>query len=156
MKSEPHYWLIKSEGNCYPIDQLKKDKKTPWTGVRNYQARNFMRDSMSVGDMALFYHSEDKPSGVYGLAQVTSKPHPDESQFDPKDEHFDPKSKRKNPQWICVDFKFVEKFKTPISLAELKADPELEGMRVRAKGDRLSIQPVSKRHFEYVVKIARS
>lgn len=156
MKREPLYWLIKSEGDCYPIDELKKDKKTSWSGVRNYQARNFMRDLMQNGDMALFYHSEDKPSGIYGLAQVCSAPHPDETQFDPLDEHFDPKSKKENPTWICVDLKFVEKFKHPISLAELKADPKLEGMRVRAKGDRLSVQPVSKRHFEYVLGLARA
>ena len=155
MKSEPRYWLIKSEGDCYPITQLKKDRRTPWSGVRNYQARNFMRDEMQIGDLALFYHSEDKPSGVYGIAQVCSAPHPDESQFDRKDEHYDPKSKRENPTWICVDFRFVEKFEHPISLAELKLDPKLEGMRVRARGDRLSVQPVSKKHFEYVVRLAR-
>ncbi len=155
MKTEPNYWLIKSEGDCYPIDQLKKDKKTPWSGVRNYQARNFMRDGMSVGDLALFYHSQDKPSGVYGIAQVTSKPHPDESQFDTKDEHFDSKSKRETPTWICVDFKFVEKFAHPISLAELKIDPKLEGMRVRQRGDLLSVHPVSKKHFEYIVQLGK-
>jgi predicted RNA-binding protein with PUA-like domain len=155
MSNVQNFWLIKSEGDCYTIDQLKKDKKTPWSGVRNYLARNFMRDQMSVGDMALFYHSQDKPSGVYGLAQVCSTPHPDQTQFDPKDEHFDPKAKRDNPTWMCVDFKFVEKFEHPISLSELKLDPKLEGMGVRRKGDRLSIQPVSKKHFEYVVKLAR-
>lgn len=152
---EEKFWLIKSEGDCYSIDHLKADKKSPWSGVRSYQARNYMRDEMSIGDLALFYHSNDKPSGVYGIAKVASKPHPDESQFDPKDEHYDPKSKRENPQWICVDFSFVEKLTNPISLAELKADPKLEGMHVRRKGDRLSIQPVSKKHFEYILKLAK-
>ena len=150
---EEKFWLIKSEGDCYSIDQFKKDKKTPWSGVRSYQARNYMRDEMSVGDYALFYHSNDKPSGVYGLAKVSSKPHPDQTQFDSKDEHYDSKSKQENPQWICVDFSFVKKFKNPISLSELKTDPKLEGMYVRRKGDRLSIQPVSKKHFEYIIKL---
>jgi len=149
------YWLIKSEGECYSIDHLKKDKKTAWTGVRNYQARNSMRDEMSVGDLALFYHSDSKPSGVYGVAKVASKPHIDETQFDSKDEHFDPKSKKENPLWVCVDFSFVKKLKHPIPLSELKHDPKLEGMTVRKKGDRLSIQPVSQKHFEYILELAK-
>ncbi len=152
---EEKFWLIKSEGDCYSIDHFKQDKKTSWSGVRSYQARNYMRDEMSIGDLALFYHSNDKPSGVYGLAKVASKPHPDHTQFDPKDEHYDPKSTQENPQWICVDFSFVKKFKHPISLTELKADPKLDGMYVRRKGDRLSIQPVSKKHFEYILKLAQ-
>ncbi len=151
---EQKYWLIKSEGDCYSIDTLKQDKKTPWSGVRSYQARNYMRDEMSIGDLALFYHSNSKPSGIYGVAKVVSKPHTDETQFDKKDEHFDPKSNKENPQWICVDFGFVSKLKEPISLTELKADPKLDGMYVRRKGDRLSIQPVSKKHFEYILKLA--
>ncbi len=155
MINKPQFWLIKSEGECYSIDHLKKDKKGPWTGVRSYQARNYMRDDMKVGDLALFYHSNSKPSGVYGIAKVASKPHPDQTQFDSADEHFDPKSKKENPQWVCVDFTFVEKFKNPITLAELKLDPQLEGMYVRRKGDRLSIQPVSQKHFEYVVELGR-
>jgi predicted RNA-binding protein with PUA-like domain len=154
IKKMQKYWLIKSEGDCYSIDHLKKDKKTSWTGVRNYQARNFMKDEMSVGDLALFYHSNSKPSGVYGIAKVASKPHWDESQFDTQDEHFDPKSKKENPLWVCVNFSFVEKFKNPITLTELKLDPKLEGMYVRRKGDRLSIQPVSQKHFEYILKLA--
>jgi predicted RNA-binding protein with PUA-like domain len=154
IKNMQKYWLIKSEGDCYSIDNLKKDKKTSWTGVRNYQARNFMKDEMSVGDLALFYHSNSKPSGIYGIAKVVSKPHPDNSQFDKQDEHFDPKSKIEHPLWICVDFSFIKKFKNPISLVELKQDPKLEGMYIRRKGDRLSIQPVSKKHFEYITKLA--
>lgn len=151
---EKKYWLIKSEGDCYSIDDLKKDKKTPWSGVRSYQARNFMKDEMSLGDLALFYHSNSKPSGVYGIAKVASKAHIDETQFDTKDEHYDPKSSKENPRWFCVDFSFVKKIKEPISLSELKLDPKLEGMYVRRKGDRLSIQPVSKKHFDYILKIA--
>ena len=147
------YWLIKSEGDCYSIDDLKKDRQSQWSGVRSYQARNFMRDEMSIGDLALFYHSNSKPSGVYGVAQVISKPHPDTTQFDSKDEHFDPRSSEENPIWMCVNFKFVSKLKHPISLQEIKINPKLEGMLVRRKGDRLSIQPVSQKHFDYLLKI---
>ena len=153
-----NYWLIKSEADCYSIDNLKSDKKTPWSGVRNFQARNFMRDHMKKGDLALFYHSsstsKDIPNGVYGIAKVTSDPYPDPSAFDSKDEHYDPKSKKTEPTWILVDFGFVEKFKNPITLAVMKNDPKLDGMMVRQKGSRLSIQPVTEKHFKYIVTLA--
>jgi predicted RNA-binding protein with PUA-like domain len=145
-----NYWLLKSEGNCYCIDDLKYDKKVPWSGVRNYQARNFMRDSMKVGDGILFYHSNAKPNGVYGIAKVSSKPYPDPTAFDAKDEHFDPKSKKEIPTWILVDVAFVSKFKYPISLDEIKLNPTLEGMVVRQPGSRLSVMPVSEKHFKYI------
>ncbi len=148
-----NYWLLKSEGNCYSIDDLKKDKKIAWQGVRNYQARNFMRDDMKVGDLALFYHSQSDPTGVYGIAKVVSKPYPDTSAFDKKDEHYDPKSKKENPTWILVDIAFVSKFKHPISLNEIKIDPALEGMVVRQPGSRLSIMPVSEKHFKYITEV---
>ncbi len=147
------YWLIKSEGSCYSIDDLKRDKKTSWTGVRNFQARNFMRDEMSIGDLVLFYHSSgDKQNltGVYGIAKVASKPIPDMTQFDRKDDHYDSKSKKEAPMWISVDMAFVEKFTHPVTLSEIKFDPKLEGMLVRAQGSRLSIQPVSEKHFKYI------
>lgn len=144
------YWLLKSEGDCYSIDDLKRDKKVAWTGVRNYQARNFMRDDMKVGDMILFYHSNAKPNGVYGIAKVASTPYPDPTAFDEKDEHFDPKSKKDMPTWILVDIAFVSKFKEPISLDEIKIDPRLEGMVVRQTGSRLSVMPVSEKHFNYI------
>jgi predicted RNA-binding protein with PUA-like domain len=143
------YWLLKSE--CYTIDDLKADKKTPWTGVRNYQARNFMRDNMSIGDEILFYHSNAEPSGIYGLAKVVSKPHADATAFDKKDDHFDPKSTKDKPIWECVDVAYFKKFKRPISLTELKQDPKLEGMAVTQRGSRLSVQPVAKEHFDYIV-----
>lgn len=145
-----NYWLLKSEGDCYSIDDLKRDKKVAWTGVRNYQARNFMRDDMKVGDMILFYHSNAKPNGVYGIAKVASKPYPDPTAFDKKDEHYDPKSKKEKPTWILVDVAFVSKFKEPISLDEIKIDPRLEGMVVRQTGSRLSVMPVSEKHFNYI------
>lgn len=151
-----NYWLIKSEADCYSITDFKKDKVTPWTGIRNYQARNFMRDSMKVGDMALFYHSNgtpDAPSGVYGIARVASTPHPDMTQFDKKDDHYDPSSSKQNPRWMCVDMKFVSMFKKPVLLEMIKFDPHLEGMMVRQKGSRLSIQPVSEKHFKYITEV---
>lgn len=154
-----NYWLIKSEGACYSINDLKRDKKTAWEGVRNYQARNFMMAginggvAMGVGDLVLFYHSNGtaaQPTGVYGIAKVASAAHVDESQFDPKDEHFDPKSKREKPMWHCVDIAFVEKLARPVTLDDMKLDPKFEGMLVRERGSRLSIQPVSEKHFERV------
>ena len=148
-----NYWLLKSEGDCYSIDDLKKDKKTAWTGVRNYQARNFMRDSMKVGDGVLFYHSNATPTGVYGIAKIVSTPHADETQFDIKDDHYDLKSKKENPTWVCVDIGFVKKFDEPVSLTEIKIDPKLEGMMVRATGSRLSVQPVSEKHFTYIAEV---
>jgi len=147
-----NYWLLKSEEDCYSIDDLKKDKKVAWSGVRNYQARNFMRDSMKVGDGVLFYHSSTKVTGVYGIAKVVSAAHADETQFDMKDDHYDPKSKKENPPWICVDIGFVKKFAEPVTLTEIKIDPKLEGMMVRAIGSRLSVQPVSEKHFNYIIE----
>jgi predicted RNA-binding protein with PUA-like domain len=146
-----NYWLIKSEGACYSIEDLEKDKKTDWFGVRNFQARNFMRDDMKVGDMALFYHSNSKPSGVYGVARVASPVHPDLTALDKKDEHYDPRSTKTKPIWECVDFEFVQKFRDPISLQYIKIDPKLSDMLVAKKGQRLSVMPVSKTHFERVV-----
>ncbi len=155
------YWLIKSEGDCYSIDHLQKDKKTPWSGVRNFQARNFMRDHMKIGDLALFYHSNSDPSGAYGIARVCSLPYEDVTARDSEDEHFDARSfklhaeKKKEfvPIWVLVDFEFVEKFKSPVPLQVMKNDPVLKNMGVCQKGSRLSIQPVTKEEFMHVVKL---
>jgi len=146
------YWLLKSEGDCYSIDDLKQDKYTAWTGVRNYQARNFMRDDMKKGDLALFYHSSSTPTGVYGIAKIVAPAHADETQFDKKNDHYDGTSKKDDPRWVCVDVAFVKKFKEPISLEEIKHDPNLEGMMVRQQGSRLSIQPVSEKDFRYIAE----
>ena len=151
-----NYWLLKSEEECYSIADLKRDKVTPWSGVRNYQARNFMMREMEVGDLALFYHSSSKQAGVYGIAKIVSEAHPDETQFDPNNEHYDPKASKEKPIWFCVDVAFVEIFNEPITLLEIKRDSALEGMLVRARGSRLSIQPVSKEHFEHIVSTAYS
>ena len=148
-----NYWLLKSEGDCYSIDDLKKDKKTSWSGIRNYQARNFMRDQMHVDDLCLFYHSSSEPTGVYGIAKVVSGPKSDATALDKKDDHFDPKSTKENPIWMCVDIAFVKKLERPVALYELKADANLRGMPVLERGNRLSVQPVSEKHFNYIVRV---
>lgn len=148
-------WLIKSEEDCYSIDDLKRDKRTPWEGVRNFQARNFMRDKMTIGDEALFYHSSSDEIGIVGVAKVISKPHPDLSAQDKNNEHYDPKSTNENPVWFCVDFKFVKKFKKILTLLEIKKDETLSSMIVAKKGNRLSITPVSEKQFKRVLEIGR-
>lgn len=143
-----NYWLVKTEPAMFSIDHLQREGKTQWDGVRNYQARNHMMN-MKVGDLVLFYHSVTD-TGVYGVARVCAVAHPDTSQFDPADEHYDPKSPREKPRWWCVDVEFVEKFDKPVSLEQIKSDPKLEGMVVRQRGSRLSVQPVSREHFDYI------
>ncbi len=158
------YWLVKSEGSCYSIDDLKKDKRTAWTGIRNFQARNYMRDGMKVGDMVLFYHSSSQiptePNGVYGIAKVVANAHEDETALDPDDEHYDPKSimnqfEKADPIWVCVDLAFVRKFAEPISLDEIKKDKELKKMEVAKVGQRLSVMPVEEKHFKEIEKRAK-
>lgn len=146
---------MKSEPDVYSIDTLKKDKRGSWDGVRNYRARNFMRDEMRIGDWVLFYHSNAKPPGVAGLATVCREAYPDHTQFDKKSEYFDPKAKQEEPRWFMVDVKFEEKFKNFVTLEELKGDPRFEDMLVVQRGQRLSIQPVERRHFDLVCKLGR-
>jgi len=148
------YWLIKSEPDVFGIDDLAKVKQEPWSGVRNYQARNYMWKEMKAGDLALFYHSNAKPPGVTGIARVVGQPYPDPTQFDPKSEYHDPKSKPENPRWWLVDFEFVGKFKEMLTLESLKADSVLREMVVCQKGTRLSINPVDPLHFKRVCKLA--
>jgi predicted RNA-binding protein with PUA-like domain len=141
-----NYWLIKSEPETYSIDQLKKDKVVAWEGVRNYAARNWMM-KMEKGDLILYYHSgADK--GVYGIAKVAKIAHPDMSQFT-KGHSFEPKATKEKPMWYCVDVSFVEKLKNPVSLDMIKFEPKFEGMMLRTHG-RLSVQPVSEKHFKYI------
>ncbi len=150
-----NYWLMKSEPDCFSIDDLKKNKVERWDGVRNYQVRNMMRDQMKKGDKALFYHSSaGDETGVVGEMEIIKEAYPDSTQFDPKSDHPDPKSKPENPTWLAVDVKFVRKFKTPIYLKELKLDPTFLGMVVTQKGSRLSVTPVSKKHFENILKMS--
>ena len=149
------YWLMKSEPNAYSIDQLKRDRRTCWDGVRNYQARNFMRDEMKVGDLVLFYHSNAKPSGTVGVARICGEAYPDDTAWDRKDPHYDPKSTKENPIWMMVDIEFDHKFPRIVPLQELKASKLLEGMLVTRRGQRLSVQPVEKKHFDVVCKLAK-
>ena len=151
-----NYWLVKSEASCYSIDDFKKDKKTEWTGIRNYQARNFMRDSMQVGDPVLFYHSSSEPNAVVGVAKVVKAAHPDVTALDKKDDHHDPKSTKENPIWYCVDLGFVEKFKIPLTLSQIKFRNELSDMMLVQTGSRLSVQPVSEKNFKKIVELAKS
>lgn len=146
------HWLIKSEPDAFSIDDLQKVKREPWTGVRNYQARNSMRDDMQPGDLAIFYHSNATPPGSVGVARVVGEAYPDPTQFDEQSEYFDPKSNPDAPRWLLRDFEFVAKFPTPVSLAEMKEDPALEGMVVLQKGTRLSITPVEAKHFKHLCK----
>jgi predicted RNA-binding protein with PUA-like domain len=148
------YWLVKSEPTTYGIEHLKRDRRTPWTGVRNFQARNFMRDEMRVGDGVLFYHSNCAVPGVYGLARVASKPYPDETQFDPKSEYYDPRATRERPVWQLVDIAFSKALKAPVPLETIRATKALAGMRVLAKGNRLSITPVEPEEYAAVLKLA--
>ena len=136
------YWLMKSEPSECSIDDLVRLGHVPWFGVRNYQARNFMRDSMQVGDGVLFYHSSCPEPGIAGLAKVASAPYPDPSQFDTKSPYFDAKSTAENPRWSLVDVALVRKTRL-LSLAEMRSEPRLAGMQVLARGNRLSITPVA-------------
>ncbi len=148
-----NYWLMKSEGDCYPISMLEKDTQTSWSGVRNFQARNYMRE-MRVGDMVLFYHSNDTPSGVYGLAKVLKLAHPDVTAQDPSDEHYDPKSTKEKPIWECVDVCYVSTFKHSVSLENIKKTLKLSKMKLVQKGSRLSIMPVTKQEFDQICNMA--
>ena len=141
---------MKSEPAGYSIDNLKRDKKTAWSGVRNYQARNFMKE-MAVGDLCLFYHS-GKETAVVGVAKVVGKPKADETQFVKGGHYFEPRATKEKPVWFCPDIQFVKKFKIPVQLGAIKADPNLKGIPVAQQGSRLSVQPVSEKHFNYIVK----
>jgi predicted RNA-binding protein with PUA-like domain len=146
------YWLFKSEPDAYSIDALAKDKTTPWTGIRNYQARNFMRDQMSKGDAVLFYHSNCDPLGIVGIAEVCKLAYPDETQFDRKSKYFDPKATRENPRWLHVDVRFVKKTQL-ITLDQLRTHKALSNMRILARGNRLSITPVDPADWHYINKL---
>jgi len=146
------YWLMKSEPDAYSIDNLARDKTAPWTGVRNYQARNFMRDQMTKGDKVFFYHSSCDEPGIVGIAEVCKLAYPDETQFDRKSDYFDPKATRDNPRWLHVDVKFVKKTRV-INLDELRKHKPLANMRVLARGNRLSITPVDPAEWDYINKL---
>ena len=152
-KNDRRCWLVKTEPDAYSIDDLKRDRTTGWDGVRNYQARNFMRDEMKKGDEVLVYHSNADPPGVVGLAVVSREGHPDPTALDPKDPHFDPKSDPENPRWIQVELRFKRKFRRQVPLSELRADPALTDMPLLQKGQRLSVQPVDPSHLDHVLAL---
>jgi predicted RNA-binding protein with PUA-like domain len=149
------YWLMKCEPEAYTIEDLERDGTASWEGVRNFQARNMMRDDMKVGDGVLFYASNAEPSGVTGLAEISREGYPDHFAFEKGHKYFDPKSDPENPTWYMVDIRFVGRFPEIVSLAVLKETPGLEKMMVVQKGSRLSVQPVTKEEFDIVVKLGR-
>jgi predicted RNA-binding protein with PUA-like domain len=148
-------WLMKSEPEVYSIQHLERDGRSGWEGVRNYQARNFMRDDMRVGDRVLFYHSNADPIGVAGTARVARTGYPDPSALDPASEYFDPKASAEDPRWYQVDLEFESRFPRVITLDELRATPGLEKMLVINKS-RLSVQPVTEDEFERVLQLGKS
>ena len=145
------YWLMKSEPDEFSIDDLEKAPKqtTPWFGVRNYQARNFMRDDMRVGDLAFFYHSSCAQPGIAGIVRVSRRAYPDQTQFDPKSEYFDPKSTREEPRWVNVDVTLVRKTRL-LPIQELRTFPQVTQMRVLQRANRLSITPVSEAEWKFL------
>ena len=149
------YWLMKTEPGEFGIDDLaKRPRKTePWDGVRNYQARNMMRDEMKKGDRVFVYHSNCEAPGIVGIAKVVREGYPDPTAFDPEDRHYDPKSDPANPRWYLVDVKFERKLRRTIPLTELKAQAALEGMALVRRGNRLSVMPVSEREWEYILSL---
>ncbi len=151
------YWLMKSEPSECSIDDLIRlpGQRVPWTGVRNYQARNYMRDSMHIGDGVLFYHSSCPEPGIAGLAKVASKAYPDASQFDPNSPYFDPKSSPEQPRWLHVDVKLVKKTRL-LSLSEMRLAPKLASMLVLKRGNRLSITPVTAPEWRSTLALLRS
>ena len=147
------YWLMKSEPDCFSIDDLKAKKTAPWDGVRNYQVRNMFRDDMKPGDKAFFYHSSCEVPGVYGVMKIASVAYPDPTQFDPKSDHYDPKSKKEEPRWLLVDVTFERKLKKPVTLAQMRDDKKLANFRLLATGNRLSVIPVGKEHWEHLLSL---
>ncbi len=149
-----NYWLMKSEPTVYSIVDLERDGKTAWEGVRNFQARNFMRDEMKPGDMVLFYHSNAEPSGVAGVGRIARAGYPDHSAFDPKSHYFDERSTPEKPLWYMVDVAFVARFANIIALETIRRNKALEGIMVAQKGSRLSVQPLSEAHFKHICNLA--
>jgi len=148
------YWLMKSEPHVYPYEQLVKDGSTHWDGVRNYQARNLMRDDMKEGDLVLYYHSNFKPPHVVGIARVCREGYPDFTAQDPNSKYFDEKATPENPRWIMVDIEPVMELPHIIPLEDIKNNSECEGMLLIRKGQRLSVQPVEREHFLAVIRMA--
>ncbi len=154
-KRTQSYWLFKSEPSEYSIDDLARDGVAEWTGIRNYQVRNMLRDQVKVGDKALFYHSSTKDVGCVGVMEVVKLAYPDAMQFDNKSAYFDPKAKSDAPRWLAIDLSFIEKFPRLVTLQEMRQDTRLAGMMVLKPGNRLSITPVSKANFEHICALSK-
>jgi len=152
------YWLMKSEPGEFSIgDLVKQPNKTEhWDGVRNYQARNFMRDDMKKGDQIFFYHSNCSEPGIVGIARVAREGYPDFTAFDPKDKHYDPKSRKDKPTWFMVDVRYVKRFKHTVTLVELKNEKKLKDMRLVQRGNRLSIMPITEKEWDTILKMEKS
>ena len=157
MTARKRYWLMKSEPDAFSIDDLQRVGTEPWNGVRNYQARNFMRDGMQVGDGILFYHSNTKVPGIVGTATVASAAYPDDTQFNPKSDYFDPRASREQPRWYLVDVAFERKLAQVIALDEIKqlADALGEGFPLTAKGNRLSVFPVTAAQWKLLLSLEK-
>jgi predicted RNA-binding protein with PUA-like domain len=147
------YWLMKSEPDAYSIDDLERDGREPWDGIRNYQARNMMRDDMKIGDEAFFYHSNCKEPGIVGIMKVASAPYPDPTQFDRKSKYYDPKSSEDDPRWCLVDVEFVRKLDRTITLSEIREAPGLDGLILTRKGNRLSVMPIENKHWNKLLSL---
>ncbi|HSD70718.1 MAG TPA: EVE domain-containing protein [Woeseiaceae bacterium] len=149
-------WLFKSEPDTYGIDDLARDKVEPWTGIRNYQVRNMIRDDMRVGDEVIFYHSSCKVPGAAGIARICREAYPDPLQFDPMSPYFDTGSDKANPRWLTIDIEFVRKFDRVVTLEELKGHPELGDFRLNQRGNRLSIFPVTREQQDVILRLERT
>lgn len=147
------YWLMKSEPGEFSIDDLARVRVEPWDGVRNYQARNFMRDEMALGDRAFFYHSSCKTPAIVGTMEIASEAYADATAFDPENPHYDPKSDPDNPTWMLVDVAFLDKLKKPVTLTQLRREPALADMRLLQRGNRLSVMPVEQRHWQHILEM---
>ncbi len=145
------YWLMKSEPDAYSIDDLKRDGTEPWDGIRNYQARNMIRDDMKVGDEAIFYHSSCKVPAAVGIMRIASEAYPDPTQFDANSHYFDGKSDPENPRWLLRDVAFIRKLNRPVTLKELKTHPGLEEFQLNKRGNRLSIFPVTAEQWDIIL-----
>lgn len=147
------YWLMKSEPDVYGFDDLKKEKTDHWDGIRNFQARNFMRDQMEKGDLAFFYHSNCVEPGIAGIMKIHNPAYPDFTAFDPKQKYYDAKSDPSNPRWYMVDVKYLRKLKRLVTLRELKLHKTLADMRLLKRGNRLSILPIEKKEWDYILNL---
>ena len=147
------YWLIKSEPDTYSIDDLERDRMEPWDGIRNYQARNMIRDEMTPGDEAFFYHSSCETPAIVGIAKIASRAYTDPTQYDSRSKYFDPKSTEDKPRWYLVDVAFVRKLQRPVTLREMKDHPGLKDFRLTQRGNRLSVLPVSESHWKLILSL---